>query len=202
MSVNDYLIWRGDIPFSKKHSFNEVDGLILARVSYLPFDKIIFEDGDTFEIISYKMRNLIDDDYKITSDKDLIFNLGKSVRYRDLKLTDFVLNKNKEAERQFGAITIHLGREMYVSYIGTDNSLVGWKEDFNLSFMKNVPAQALGVNYLNSILDKYKGKVIIGGHSKGGNVAIYSSLYVQKKYKNRIVNVYNFDGPGFYDEII
>lgn len=202
MNINDYLVWRGDLPICKNYPFNEVDGLILARLSYLPFDKINFKEGDTLEVVSHKMKKLIDDDYKIIDDKDLIFNLGNSLRFKDLYITDFILNKDRKAERQFGAITIHLGKEIYVSYIGTDNSIIGWKEDFNLSFMKNLPAQLEGVKYLNDVLTKYKGKVRIGGHSKGGNVAIYSSLYVDKKYKNRINYVYNFDGPGFYDEII
>lgn len=201
MNINNYLIWRGDLPFSS-YKFNEIDSLILARFSYLPFDKIEVNDGDRLSDISLRMASLKDEDYRIIDDKDLVSNLGKSIRYKDLTVSDFVLNKSLEAERQFGAITIHLDDFMYVSYIGTDNSIVGWKEDFNMSFMKNVPAQIEGVKYLNDVASKYSDNLRIGGHSKGGNVAIYSSLYCNKNILDRIMEVNNFDGPGFNKEVI
>lgn len=201
MNINDYLIWRGDLPFSL-YGFNEVDSLILSRFSYLPFDKITISDGDKLSEISSKMSTLKDDYYKIIDDKELIVNLGNSIRYKDLTVSDLILNKSIEAEKQFGAITIHLDDFIYVSYIGTDNSIVGWKEDFNMSFMKNVPAQIEGVKYLNNIASKYSDKIWIGGHSKGGNVAIYSALYCNKKIIDRIIKVDNFDGPGFEKSVI
>lgn len=201
MNINDYLIWRGDLPFSL-FKFNEVDSLIFARFSYLPFDKIDLRDDDRILDIADKMAVLKDDDYKIIDDKDLIINLGKSVRFRELTVSDFVLNKNLEAERQFGAITIHLDDFIYVSFIGTDNSIVGWKEDFNMSFLKNIPAQTEGVRYLNMVASKYNDNLRIGGHSKGGNVAIYSALYCDKDILTRIIEVNNFDGPGFNKDVI
>ena len=200
MNINDYLIWRGDLPFSL-FPFNEVDDLILARFSYLPFDKIEFENNETIKSISYKMKDF-SSEFKLEADKDLIINLGKSVRFKDLKVTDFIFNKSKEAERQFGAVTIHLDDFIYVSFIGTDNSIIGWKEDFNMSFMDNVPAQTLGKKYLNNVSSKYSDNIKIGGHSKGGNVAIYSALYCDKNILDRIISVCNFDGPGFNKNII
>lgn len=196
MNINDYLIWRGDLPLDE-YKFNVLDSLILARVSYLPFEKIDFNDGDTFEVIAKKMENI--DEYKIDDDKDLIINLGSSIRFKNLRLTDYVISKDRELERQFGAISIHLPDCIYVSYIGTDNSIVGWKEDFNMSFMKHIPAQIEGVKYLNSIKSD---NIRVGGHSKGGNVAIYSSLYCDKSICNKIISVDNFDGPGFDSDVI
>lgn len=197
MNINDYLIWRGDLPF-KDFKFNEVDSLILARISYLPFDKINFNDGDTIYEIYNKMQSV--KDYKIAEDEILIKNLSESGRFKDLKLSDYIINSSKESEKQFGAISVHLDDFIYVSYIGTDNSIVGWKEDFNMSFMKHVPAQLEGVKYLNNICNKYDSKVMLGGHSKGGNVAIYSALYT--KHSNKIICVNNFDGPGFDNSVI
>ena len=194
MNINDYLIWRGDIPISKDYPFNDVDSLILARFSYLPFDKITLGD-ETILSISSKMEKLDVSSFKIDDDKLLIHNLGKSVRFKNLKVTDFVFNRVKSLEKQFGAVTIHLPEFIYVSYIGTDNSLVGWKEDCNMSFKKNVPAQKEGVKYLSEIAFKYKGKIFLGGHSKGGNVAVYSAL--NGGFNDRIIRAYNFDGPGF-----
>lgn len=198
MNINDYLIWRGDLPLDE-YEFNVIDSLILARVSYLPFEKIDFKDGDSFEVVSKKMKGI--KEYKIDDDEYLIMNLGNSTRFKDLILTDYIINKDRELERQFGAITIHLPDCVYVSYIGTDNSIVGWKEDFNMSFMKHIPAQIEGVKYLNRAGHKYD-NIRVGGHSKGGNVAIYSSLYCNKETSDKIISVDNFDGPGFDNDVI
>ena len=93
--------------------------------------------------------------------------------------------------------------ELFVSYRGTDATIVGWKEDFNMSFMINVPSQLEGVKYLEAISKKYfRKKLRIGGHSKGGNVAVYSSIFCDKKTKSKIIDVTNADGPGFDKSII
>ena len=198
MNINDYIVWRGDIPFSDSFPFNDVDALILARFSYLPFDKIKIGD-ETILSISSKMEKLKISDFRIDDDKLLIHNLGKSTRFKNLKVSDFVFNRVKSLEKQFGAVTIHLSDFIYISYIGTDNSLVGWKEDCNMSFKKNIPAQKEGVKYLSEIAFKYKGKIVLGGHSKGGNVAVYSAL--NGDFNDRIIRAYNFDGPGFEKSI-
>ena len=75
---------------------------------------------------------------------------------------------------------------IYISYRGTDTSLVGWKEDFNMSFMKDIPAQKEALDYLNKIGEKYRDKLIVGGHSKGGNVSIYASMKCKSKIKRRM----------------
>ena len=100
MNINDYLVWRGDIPLSSDFPFNDVDALILARFSYLPFDKIKLSD-ETISSISSKMEKLDVSFFKIDDDKLLIHNLGKSVRFKDLKVTDFVFNRVKSLEKQF-----------------------------------------------------------------------------------------------------
>lgn len=202
-NINDYIKWRGDIPLNKDYPFNEIDSMILARFSYLIFNQIQMEDEETIENISVKMKKFENDEFRYNGDKDLITNLGKSNRFKKMKVTDFVENNEKENEKQFGAIVIHINdKELYVSYIGTDDSIYGWKEDFNMAFMDNVPCQIEGKKYLEKIANKYKNKKLrIGGHSKGGNVAIYSSIIVDKKIQNRIIKVYNYDGPGFSKEI-
>ena len=125
--------------------------------------------------------------------------MGESVRFNDMKVTDFVLHNNEEIEKQFGAVTIHyLENQMYISYMGTDASLVGWKEDFNMSFMDQVPAQAEGLSYLTKVCVKYPGRRLrLGGHSKGGNVAIYAGMNAPLWIKRAIISVDSFDGPGF-----
>ena len=203
-NINDYLLWRGDILIDDKYKFNEIDSMILARFSYLRFDKIELKPKETISSISEKMKDLDNSEFLYNGDKELITYLGKSKRFKDMIITDYIKTYEKEIEKQFGAVTIHISdKEMYISYIGTDSTISGWKEDFNMSFMDSVPCQIEGKNYLERISKKYrKSKIRIGGHSKGGNVAIYSAITAHKDIKKRIIKVYNYDGPGFNKNII
>lgn len=162
------------------------------------------EEKETIKSISDKMRDFKNEEFRYNGDKQLITNLGLSRRFRDMLVTDFVENNERENEKQFGAITAHISKdELYVSFIGTDATIYGWKEDFNMAFMENVPCQIEGKNYLEMISKKYPDKRIrIGGHSKGGNVAIYSAVTASEETKNRIIKVYNYDGPGFSKQFI
>ena len=203
-NINDYIKWRGDLKINSNFPFNEVDSMIMARFSYLLLDKIDLEKKETIESLSLKMDKFENNEFRFNGDKDLITELGKSIRFKDLIVTDFIRNNELENEKQFSAIVVHLpNKEIYISYIGTDATLYGWKEDFNMAFMDNVPCQLAGKEYLEKIAKKYKGKKIrIGGHSKGGNVAIYSAITVDKEIQDRIIKVYNYDGPGFNSKII
>lgn len=203
-NINDYLLWRGDVPIRKETPFNEIDSMIIARLSYLIFDKIKMNEEETIHSIANKMSNFQNEEFHFNGDKELIERLGKSIRFKDMKVTDYVENNERENEKQFSAITIHTGRnEIYVSYIGTNASIYGWKEDFNMAFMDNVPCQTEGKTYLRNVSNKYgEAKIRIGGHSKGGNVAIYAAITADKDVKNRILKVYNYDGPGFNENTI
>ena len=203
-NINDYLIWRGDICIGKSYPFNEIDSIILARFSYLRLDKIKLGKEETIESVSNKMKNLKDEEFLYNGDKDLIINLGKSQRFKDMKITDYIKTSEKETEKQFGAVTIHVSsKEMYVSFIGTDSTINGWKEDCNMAFMDNVPCQIEGKKYLERISHEYLNKKIrVGGHSQGGNVAVYAAMTVSKNISKRIIKVYNYDGPGFSKKII
>ena len=202
-NINDYLISKGDLSL-KESKFNEIDSMILARISYLRFDKIEIEEKESLESISSKMKDLPNEEFLYNGDKELITNLGQSKRFKDMVVTDYIKTNDKEAEKQFGAVTIHISeKEMYISFIGTDSTIYGWKEDFNMAFMDDVPCQIAGKEYLERIAEKYPDKKIrVGGHSKGGNVAIYSAITANKEVKNRIIKVYNYDGPGFSKEFL
>ena len=174
-SINDYIKWRGDLKLSSEHKFNELDSLILARFSYLIFHKIEMNKVETIESISKKMAHFKNNEFLFNGDKEMITLLGKSRRFKDLKVTDYVRNNSKKEEQQFSALVIHISKKsLYISFVGTDENLYGWKEDFNMAFMDEVPCQKLGTSYLTQIAQKYWYKKIrIGGHSKGGNIALY-----------------------------
>ena len=203
-NINDYLLWRGDIPLNEQFNFNEIDSMIMARFSYLRFDEIEITSKETVESVSNKMKDFDNSKFLYNGDKELITYLGQAYRFKNMIVTDYEKIDDKEIEKQFGAVTIHISdKELYISYLGTDNTINGWKEDFNMSFMNNVPCQIAGKEYLQKIAEKYPEKKIrIGGHSKGGNVAIYSAITANKEIQERIIKVYNYDGPGFSTEII
>ena len=198
-NINDYLIWRGDIKISKNYEFNELDSLILARFSYMLFHKISLKPEERIKSISKKMQNFDNSEFLYDGDKELITNLGKAKRFCDMIVTNYEQSNDKTSQKQFAGITIHTKKdEIFVSFLGTDNSIFGWNESFNMAFMQEIPAQICGKEYLNKIAEAYPNKKIrIGGHSKGGNIAVYSALNANSELANRIIKIYNYDGPGF-----
>ncbi len=202
-NVFDYVKWRGDLTLAQD-KFNEIDNLILSRFAYFPFDNIINND----EIVSiYELgRRFINRDLNTMNilwkdDIDFFPLLANSKRFGSMLTTKYVNKIENESEKQFSAITILMPDDtIYVSFRGTDDTLIGWKEDFNMSFKSHVASQIDSVKYLEDVAEHFKGNIRVGGHSKGGNLAIYSSLFVAPYIKSRIINIYNNDGPGFsYD---
>ena len=201
-NINDYLLWRGDLSFEAS-PFNQVDDMILARFSYMPFNKIKMEETETIENIYLKLKSFKNEDFGYNGDKDLITRMGQSLRFKNLKVTNFEINVDKKTEEQFAAITIHLNdNEMSISFNGTNSSIIGWKEDFNLSFMENIPSQIAGLEYSKNIMNKYLKNAKLGGHSKGGNIAMYSTTGLPQDLKDRVVSVSNYDGPGFSQKMV
>lgn len=205
-NVCDYVKWRGDLSLEQSE-FNEIDNLILSRFSYFPFDNIIKEN----EIVTIKElseRFKKQDVSKLPilwkDDVDLFPLMGESKRYGEMNATKYVNKIDVEQEKQFSAITILMpDNTIFVSYRGTDNTIVGWKEDLNMSFKSHIASQISAKKYLEMIAVEYPDKKIkIGGHSKGGNIAVYAATFVSNEIKDRIMNVYNNDGPGFCDDVI
>ena len=205
-NVCDYVKWRGDLSIEQSE-FNEIDNLILSRFSYFPFDKII-KENEVVTIKELSERFKKQDIRKLPilwkDDVDLFQLMGESERFGKLLATKYINKIDQEQEKQFAAITVLMpDNTIFVSYRGTDNTIVGWKEDLNMSFKSHIASQISAKKYLEIIAQEYPDKKIrIGGHSKGGNVAVYAATFVNKEIKDRIINVYNNDGPGFCDDVI
>lgn len=197
-NIHDYLDWRGDLKIDRCHPFNDVDAMILARFSYLLFDKIKLSNRETVETVAKKMQKFKNSDFRWDGDRELIAKMGASRRFRHMKVTDYEKQNDRAAEKQFSAITIHINyAELFISFLGTDDTITGWKEDFNLTFMEVVPAQLEGLKYLKKIARKYYWrKIRIGGHSKGGTIAMFAAVMANDRLQHRLTKVYNFDGPG------
>lgn len=124
-------------------------------------------------------------------------------RFRDLRLNYYVNVIEEQWETQFSAVTYTLGDGThYVAYRGTDETIVGWKEDFNMAFLSPVPGQAISVEYLNRVAEKFGGPLFVGGHSKGGNLAVYSAMNCEPDIQERLLKIYSMDGPGFRPEVL
>lgn len=203
-NIFDYMDWR-DISVEKVE-FNEIDNLILSRLSYFPFDGIVEENEEITVKESYERYKTNGTTGRILQEEDIqLFPiLANSERFGNLKLTNYINKLDPVQEKQFSAITILMPDDtIYVAYRGTDNTIIGWKEDFNMSFSELVPAQTDSVSYLENVADKYSNqKILVGGHSKGGNLAVYAAAFCNEGVKDRIISVYNNDGPGFCDEVV
>ena len=124
-------------------------------------------------------------------------------RFRNLELNYYVNVIEERWETQFSAVTFTLGDgSRYVAYRGTDETIVGWKEDFNMAFLTPVPGQAISVEYLNRVAGRFGGPLYVGGHSKGGNLAVYSAMNCNPDIQDRILKIYSMDGPGFRPEVL
>ncbi len=204
-NILDYIKWRGDLSI-KQDGFNEIDNLVLSRFSYLPFDNLIGENETvTIKELSerFKKKDINDMNILWEDDTKLFPLMGSSKRFGEMKATKYVNIVNPEEEKQFSAITVLIPDDtIYVSFRGTDNTIVGWKEDFNMSFKGHVVSQKDAVKYLDDVAKEYPNMIRVGGHSKGGNLAVYAATFANDYIKSRIIAIYNNDGPGFNDEIV
>ena len=221
-----YLDWRGDLTFEQS-LFNEVDNLILSQMCYAPFERILdrswyknatgtrryvakgelvmplIEVADRyFSLYSVKrQQNMESQQIRATK---VMEKMAQSKRFCDCKVGYYFSQTDLKEEKQFAAVTVDLGTDaVYVAYRGTDNTLVGWKEDFNMSYESHVQAQKDALTYFELIAKEYpEKKFFLGGHSKGGNLAVYAAVMCSRELKERIIRVYNNDGPGFRKDII
>lgn len=206
-NIMDYISWRGDLTFAQS-PFNEVDNLILACFSYVNLDRIPAVTRQK----GIELKKLVKEFKKLHTIKELeadksfirlapfmMFEMAESVRFGNCVIRNYVNEIVTEEEQQFSAVEIVLDDgTSYISFRGTDDTIIGWKEDFNLS-TGVVPAQERAVEYMQRISDKASGMLRVGGHSKGGNLAIYGSVMC-KSVHDKILEIYSNDGPGFSKE--
>ena len=209
----DYLDWRGDITFDE-YGPCEVDSLILSHVAYLDLHKIAPASvsakgvGLLPAVKKYinthkgeaKVMGLIIPPQMITC----AVKAARSKRFSTLRIVGHVNHVDEDLQKQFSATTFLMGEDKcFVAFRGTDDTIVGWKESLNMSFMLPIPAQTEALEYLNAVGEAYPDrKIYVAGHSKGGNLAVYAAAKCKPEIKSRIVAAYNLDGPGFNKEFM
>ena len=195
----DYLKWRGDLTLEQDR-FNQIDGMILSRFSYLPFE-LVLEQGEYMQIAKLEeaLQGVPDITEKVLYQEDLklLSAMAQSRRFGTLSVGAFVNVFDEVSESQFSAVSMKLPDGCCLAYRGTDNTLLGWKEDLNMGFIFPYPGQEHARAYLESVAAECAGDLILCGHSKGGNVAMYAAVYASAAVQDRIRVVYDYDGPGF-----
>lgn len=197
----DYLNFRGDITIYLD-GLSPVDASILARLSYMPIELITDFSSmcikDMGEEILKKDKL---EDYLVTpEDKKLLKEVIKTKRFKNIKIVKFESETDIEIQKQFAAMTFLLPNEIaMVTFRGTDRELIGWKEDFNMSFLDSVPSQLSALNYLEKVAKEYD-HIIINGHSKGGNLSLYSLTKCKSEVYEKVIKAFNFDGPGLTED--
>ena len=211
-NIIDYIEWRGDLSFSAV-PFNDIDALILCQISYLDFSGIVserFKEYITLDDAASLFRSAKDFSKRrkvgamINSQTvELLFAAASSKRFGNVKACGYTARFDLQKEEQFSATTFLTGdKHAFVAFRGTDDTIIGWKEDFNMGVLETVPAQTDALGYLTGAMKSIRGRFRVGGHSKGGNLAIYAGANIAGKFKKRIACVYNNDGPGFREETV
>lgn len=204
----DYIDWRGDIPFSVS-PFNEVDNLLICKLVSLDFTGIVPSEGERSiqEAAQGYFDKFGEEDVRrgvllAPGAVTMLKKMLEAPRFQDLRLRDFVYHVDQKAEKQFSAMTVALPDETrYIAFRGTDDNLVAWKEDFNMSSLDAVPAQVDAASYLMRAAWRFEGRMRVGGHSKGGNLAVYAAMHNPEELQERITDIYNNDGPGFREPV-
>ncbi len=210
-NIMDYLDWRGDLSF-EADPMNEVDSLILSTLTYIEFDGLVpFEEKGSTVVLSEIAQQAYDAiDFSSPRCKDpffehipeLLLKAAGSQRFGSLRLSYYINRLNVDASEQFSAIVFSFSDRLhYIAFRGTDDNLIGWKEDFMMSFLDEVQAQRDAVEYTRFVLHYLEGEIYLGGHSKGGNLAVYVSANILEA-QDRILGIYNNDGPGFQEKFI
>ena len=202
--IFDYLKWRGDLSFAEIRPC-EVDSVIFAMMSYLDYGKLCGGEEKTLRHATeeycadgrYDSVNLglIMPSKQINK---MVCDAAATRRFGTARITDFDARTSKEEGYQFCAVTFHLsGRQLVIAFRGTDDSLAGWREDCCLSFLDEIPAQRMAVEYLERIAEKYpEERIYLTGHSKGGNLAAYAAINCSEDVRARIARAFCHDGPG------
>ena len=211
-NLMDYLDWRGDLTLEQSE-FNEIDNLILAQLAYVDFEGIVPGPDEKRKIsvsdasrIFFETHDVDEIMKKVSMTKTAMFVLQKMAdteRFKDAMLHGYVNDISLEEQSQFSVVCVSLSdKSIYVAFSGTDDTIVGWRENFNMGFLSETPGQLKAVDYLNQMIGIRQRVVRVGGHSKGGNLSVYAAVKCNPSIKRKIIEVYSNDGPGFSREMV
>ena len=209
----DYIKEFGHVSFEER-AFSEIDALVLTELEYLPLEKVVpsDENGEIFvtvkEIAEYMQEHkqeLFDENpMMITEERHEVSQvIADAPRFQSLKFFGVVSEWDKDTTKQFAAVTVEVEPSVrLVVFRGTDETLIGWKEDFLMTYSPLVAAQTDAKEYLAKQASLFDGDLMVSGHSKGGNLAIYAAATQEEDVQLRIVDIFCFDSPGLYRSVL
>lgn len=203
----DYIRWRGDLHVSDV-PFGPVDALIFSTLVYLRFEGIVPQDMQypvPLHVAADAFAALADAEERVRSRNDLALlrAAAGAERFRNTRLCCYRSKLLEQEQSQFAAMACILpDSTVFLAFRGTDNTLIGWQEDFNMSFCDSVPAQRAAAVYVQNMASQWPVLLRLGGHSKGGNLAVYAGAKQDTTTQHRILGIYNLDGPGFTDSML
>jgi len=198
----DYLKWRGDLSFTQDPP-NAVDALIFSALIYIRYGGCVEQEPNSPVLLRTAAEAFFclpdhESRVRVKNDLDLLHEAAKTTRFGFTQLIKYRDMLIPEQETQFAAVTFLLDDgSAFVAFRGTDSTLVGWKEDFNMTFQQTIPAQRLAAQYVREVAAEYSVPMRLGGHSKGGNLAVFAAARSSPMVQQHILDVYNHDGPGF-----
>ena len=200
-NMKDYVAWRGDIDLTGS-PWNAVDALLMATLSYLDFHSVDNARGWTLEEAE-RIDLLQECPFASFPPRKEVFRaMAGSRRFKDCRIHYYIALTNPAMEMQFSAMCIDLPDDtLCVAFRGTDNTLIGWREDFNMAYQPVVPGQEAAKAYLEQVAGLTDRPLRLVGHSKGGNLAVYAAACVSPELQERIEGVWNFDGPGMHHDV-
>ena len=208
-TVIDYV--KTEMRTFAEHPFHEVDSLVLSQLSYIHLGNLIVPPtaGAVRKPLTLQQlfrsecfEHYFADQMDAVKNRKLLTACAASPRFRDIGVAYYAQEFDEENEKQFCAMTFFIDADTaYLAFRGTDCTLIGWKEDFNMAFLTPVPSQESALSYTLSVAKLVRGKLMLGGHSKGGNLAVYAAMKSPQRLQNRIVSIFSHDGPGFRDNI-
>lgn len=208
----DYLNWRGDLNF-KADGFNAVDNLVVSALSYLDYEGIVPGRDERDTVTLAEAADLFTDPHERISptasesfNKNILHLLEKAAsttRFKNMRLSHYISRVDAEKTEQISAVVFSITNlQHFIAFSGTDDTLVGWKENLQMSFRESVQAQKEAALYTEDVMRDLPGKFRLGGHSKGGNLAVYAASQIKNRFQRRVIAVYNNDGPGFQNNVI
>lgn len=211
-TIIDFLNRNKDVPFSKM-PLTVADILCLNEIGYITFGEVLAGDFDLSKelalhdvLLRYEEQGQeIPYDFLLTKDRvDLIKLMISSKRFEGLCLSNYVNEIDEALEKQFAAMVFRLPEINHTQIVfrGTDDSMVGWKEDFKLTYMREIPAHRSAIAYLKNYLSTHEGQVVVSGHSKGGNLAVYAASHLPLEFQEKITCVYMLDAPGLQTSVL
>lgn len=204
-NIITYLKFRGDLTF-RQSPFNNVDALILTQLVIFDFSEYLANDNakSLADIAATIRDNNLEERLNLSEEKtEFFFLAAESLRFGKIKILDYKKIIDEHEFKTFYAITYILSPfHMFVAFRGTDGSLISWKENFKTIYQYPTAGQVDASVYLNDIVKSHPfTKFSVGGHSKGGNLSVYASMFLNEKNKKRLTNVFSFDAPGFINDI-